>query len=135
VTRGLVQFYVVLVVLAIGMLVTVATYVLVSRGDVVTERSVGPGGSAAMGEALIDKYGCGSCHRIPGVAGAVGRVGPDLGNLADRSYLAGNLPNTPQNLMAWIQDPQGIEPGTAMPNLGVTTEDARDIATFLHALE
>ena len=93
-----------------------------------------PAGDADRGEELIRDYGCGSCHTVPGVAGADGTVGPPLNAFAERDYIAGNLRNTPANLILWIQNPQEIEPGTAMPDIGVTEEDARDIATYLHTL-
>ena len=53
---------------------------------------------------------------------------------ARRAYIAGQLPNDPENLVRWIQDPQGVEPGTAMPNLGVTAAVARDMAAYLYTL-
>jgi cytochrome c len=94
-----------------------------------------PGGDAEHGrQAIQRRYGCGACHVIPGVPGAVGKVGPPLLWWADRSMIAGRIPNTPENLVRWIQDPQAIEPGTAMPALGVTEADARDIAAYLFTL-
>jgi cytochrome c1 len=45
------------------------------------------------------------------------------------------LPNTPENLLAWIRSPQTIDPGNVMPNLGVTALDAADIAAYLFSLE
>lgn len=93
------------------------------------------GGEATVGASLIRSYGCGTCHTIPGVRGAEGKVGPPLTAFAYRSYIAGNLSNDPQNLIAWIMDPQAIEPGTAMPNLGVTAAEARNIAAYLYTLE
>jgi cytochrome c2 len=93
------------------------------------------GGEPGRGPVLIRKYGCQTCHTIPRVPGADGMVGPPLDRLAGRTYLAGRLPNTPQNLMRWIRDPQGISPGTAMPQMGVTEQDGRDIAAFLYTLE
>ena len=94
-----------------------------------------PGGTPEQGErAIKQKYGCGACHVIPGVAGATGMVGPPLTNWAKRVYIAGSLPNTPDNLVLWIRQPQAIEPGTAMPDLGVSEEDARDIAAYLYTL-
>jgi cytochrome c1 len=60
-----------------------------------------------------------ACHVIPGVPGARGMVGPPLTMFARRAYIAGQLPNEPDNLLRWLQDPQAVEPGTAMPNLGV----------------
>jgi cytochrome c len=80
---------------------------------------------------LIVQYGCESCHVIPGVPGAVGKVGPSLESLNQRSYLAGTLSNNPANLQQWIMHPQSIQPGTAMPEMGVTQEDAKEIAAFL----
>jgi cytochrome c len=93
-----------------------------------------PGGDAQRGQQAIERYGCGACHAIPGVPGARGAVGPPLGDLADRSIIGGRLSNTPDNLSHWIQDPQSVDPGNAMPNLGVTAADARDIAAYLYSL-
>jgi cytochrome c2 len=93
------------------------------------------GGEPERGRALIRGYGCHTCHTIPGVPGADGMVGPPLDKIAGRTYLAGRLPNSPQNLMRWIRDPQGISPGTAMPNMHVSEKDGRDIAAYLYTLQ
>lgn len=93
-----------------------------------------PGGDPQQGRAAIGTYGCASCHVIPGVRGANGTVGPPLNEYARRKYIAGALPNTPENLIAWIMNPQAIEPGTAMPYLGVSELDARNIAAYLATL-
>ena len=74
-------------------------------------------GDPARGAAEIRDVGCGSCHRIFGIAGADGLVGPPLDFISRRIYLAGVLSNTPQNMMAWLQDPQKFVPGNAMPNM------------------
>jgi cytochrome c1 len=71
---------------------------------------------------------------IPGIAGATGTVGPPLTDFADRGYIAGELPNNGDNLIRWIMDPQGVEPGTAMPDLDVSERQARDIAAYLFTL-
>lgn len=92
------------------------------------------GGDPAQGAALIPKYGCNACHVIPGIQGARGMVGPPLNGIAARTYLGGQLPNTPDNMMRWIEDPQSIERGTAMPDLGVSHEEARHIAAYLYTL-
>ena len=92
------------------------------------------GGDPARGSALVRQYGCNACHTIPGVREAQGQVGPPLAGIALRVYLAGQLPNTPENLIRWIRVPQEVERGTAMPNLGVTEQDARDLAAFLMTL-
>jgi cytochrome c1 len=93
-----------------------------------------PGGQAERGKQLIAAYGCGSCHTIPGVDAARGLVGPPLTKFARRVYIAGEVPNTNRFLVQWITVPQSIEPGTAMPNLGVTEGEARDIAAYLYTL-
>ncbi len=93
-----------------------------------------PGGDAERGRAAMPLYGCGSCHSIPGLPGANANVGPPLDGFANRQFIAGQLANTADNLVLWIMDPQGVEPGTAMPNMGVTEEDARDIAAYLATL-
>jgi cytochrome c len=93
------------------------------------------GGDADRGKAAIEMYGCGSCHTIPGIRDATGMVGPPLTMWSRRTYIAGEAPNTPEFLIRWIQVPQAIEPGTAMPNLGVTEGRARDIAAYLYTIK
>jgi cytochrome c len=92
------------------------------------------GGQPSAGKRALERYGCGSCHQIPGVPLAQGHVGPSLRDIAERSYVAGRLPNHPEHLIRWIQHPQTIAPGTAMPELGVTATDARDMAAYLYTL-
>jgi cytochrome c len=93
------------------------------------------GGTPAKGRVAISRYGCSTCHTVPGVSGANGLVGPPLSQIASRVYLAGRLQNTPDNMIRWIQDPHGVDDKTAMPNLNVTEADARDIASYLYTLK
>jgi cytochrome c1 len=90
-------------------------------------------GNADAGRAAIDKYGCSACHIIPGVDAPRGTAGPSLEHLKSRPLLAGKLPNTPENAATWMQNPQAVNPLNAMPNLGVTPDDARNIAAYLYA--
>jgi cytochrome c len=93
------------------------------------------GGDPQRGREMIRAYGCQSCHTIPGVRGANGLVGPPLNHIARRVYIAGILPNSPDNLMRWIQNPQAaIQQPTAMPNMGISEADARDIVAYLYKL-
>jgi cytochrome c len=92
------------------------------------------GGDPERGVDAIGRYGCGACHDIPGVRGANGTVGPPLARIARRTYLGGQVSNTPADMIRWIQHPQSIERGTAMPDMNVTEADARDIAAFLYTL-
>ena len=93
------------------------------------------GGDPENGRLLLRQFPCGSCHSIPGVANARGKVGPPLDRVAKRVYLAGVLPNTPANMQAFIRDPRIADPRTAMPDLGVTEAHARDMVAYLYTLE
>lgn len=86
------------------------------------------------GGQLIEAYGCGACHVIPGIRQATGRVGPKLEDFVNQMYIAGVLPNTPDDLVQWIQHPQQINPLTAMPNLNVSQDEARDMAAYLYSI-
>jgi cytochrome c2 len=92
------------------------------------------GADPGRGAHLIAHLGCGGCHVVPGVRGAVGDVGPPLERFGERGYIAGMLRNTPSNLVRWLRDPQGVVPGNAMPNMDITEDDARDIASYLYTL-
>ncbi len=92
------------------------------------------GGLAARGESVIVDKSCGSCHTIPGISGARGVVGPPLLFFSRRTMIAGQLPNSPENLIRWVRSPQSVEPDTAMPNLGLTEQEARDVAAYLYQL-
>jgi cytochrome c2 len=90
------------------------------------------GGDPTRGEALFIEYGCGSCHNLKNVRTATGMVGPPLDGIAQRVIIGGHLANTPDNMQKWIRDPQQVAPGTAMPDLKVGADDARDITAFLY---
>ena len=92
------------------------------------------GGDPERGAIAIAVYGCGGCHTIPGIRGARGTVGPPLTDFAVRGYVAGVRPNWPRHLVRWIVDPPAISPQTAMPALGVTEQESRDIAAYLYTL-
>ncbi len=86
------------------------------------------------GAEAISRYGCGSCHTIPHITGAHGKVGPPLSGIAGRMYTAGVLLNTPENLQTWVEQPSRVK-RTVMPDMGVTSADARDIVSFLRTLK
>jgi cytochrome c1 len=92
------------------------------------------GGSAARGRVLIVERNCGACHTIPGVRAARGLVAPPLVAFSRRTFIAGEVPNTPANLIQWVQAPQSIEPRTAMPAVGLSDQQARDVAAYLYTL-
>ena len=92
-------------------------------------------GDPRRGEAAIRRHGCGSCHVIPGIAGAGGLVGPPLDRIASRAYIAGRRTNTPQNLMVFVKHPHGVDGRIAMPEMGIPDRDVRDIAAYLYTLK
>ena len=89
---------------------------------------------ADRGKRALDQYACVTCHAIPGVVGANAPVGPPLAGVGARTMLGGVLPNSTENMARWLRDPQRYAPLTAMPNLGVTERDARDMAAYLATL-
>jgi cytochrome c len=86
------------------------------------------------GMQLIERYGCVACHAIPGIDNPGSNVGPPLHKFGLRAYIGGVLPNTPENLVRWLQNPPAVDPRTAMPDLGVSKAEAGDIAAYLHTL-
>lgn len=92
-------------------------------------------GNPEAGSALIGRIGCGSCHIIPGVLDADGMVGPSLEHIGSRQFLAGMLHNTPDDMVTWLRFPQRIVPGNAMPDMGLSQADARNITAYLETLK
>ena len=88
-------------------------------------------GDPDRGRIALQQYACVTCHVIPGVVSAEHPVGPSLDGIGSRKYLAGRLANTPEAMIEWLRAPQRHAPGSAMPDLGVTERDARDMAAFL----
>lgn len=130
--RGRLAFYLpLIIVLLLGLMPNGCA--APEQGRVEAERM--PAGDPVHGWQAIQDYGCHSCHHIPGVPAANSYVGPSLDAWADRHYIAGKLPNEPAYLVEWIRFPQAIEPGTAMPNMGVTEQAAQDIAAYLYTLQ
>ena len=105
-------------------------------GAVLHNVPLGPG-DPVRGRAIIASgaHGCTACHAIPGIRTARGVVGPPLGGLARRAFIAGQLPNNMGVLVAFLQDPPALAPRTGMPDVGLTLEEARHIAAFLYTLE
>jgi len=92
------------------------------------------GGEPTRGPRAIRKYGCDTCHTIPGVLTADASVGPPLTQVARRVYLAGRIENTPENMLQWIRHPHSVDDRTAMPEMGVSMQDGRDIVAYLYTL-
>jgi cytochrome c2 len=94
-------------------------------------------GDPARGRAIVASgvHGCTACHDVPGIRMPKGIVGPRLDDIRRRSFIAGTLPNRPDVLISFLENPPALVPGTGMPNVSLTPQDARDIAAFLYSLE
>lgn len=90
--------------------------------------------NAERGREALQRHACHGCHQVPGVTGSQRDVGPPLAGLGRRQWIAGALVNTPENLAAWIRDPQRFKPHSAMPAMGVSHNDAQAMAAYLGSL-
>jgi len=123
---------IVMLIVVLGMAVVSAC---TRESEVYRQAALVTGGNPHAGKDAIRHYGCYTCHTIPGVAGAHGLVGPPLAEFGSRYVIAGELPNTAENLERWIQHPRQVEPHTLMPEMGVSDRDSRDIAAYLYTLK
>lgn len=113
---------------------TLVLATLTACGQATGPAGASAGGDPARGRVLLAQYQCGACHAIPGVPGARGTIGPPLQGFGLHSYIAGELPNRPDTLRRWIADPAALVPDTAMPDVGASDADARDMAAYLGGL-
>lgn len=95
--------------------------------------AAGPG-DVRRGAQALHQYACSACHTIPGITGSSPQVGPPLAGVAERLLIAGKLPNTPENMVRWLRRTHEVDPRSAMPEMGVSEQDARDIAAYLATL-
>lgn len=113
-------------------LMVIAPMLLAACGD---KPAASVQGNPEKGRTALTQYACQACHMIPGITGSEVFVGPPLDSIASRPMIAGRLTNTPDNLIAWIRNPQAIAPQTAMPDMGVSEPHARDMAAYLATLK
>lgn len=92
-----------------------------------------PQADALRGRAAIERVGCAACHRIPGVGWPEGATGPSLHGFAEQGLIAGRLPNRPDVLASFVRNAPAILPGTTMPAMPLSEEEARDVAAYLYA--
>ncbi len=99
--------------------------------------AVQPGTPEFDGAQLIAQKPCVGCHTIPGIPGATGTVGPNLTGVASRTKIAGGAVNNtgPDDLKKWILNPPALKPGTLMPNVGLTDDEATKIVAYLELLK
>lgn len=90
--------------------------------------------AATRGRATAVGKGCMACHLAPDVRFPRGLTGPPLSGMGERVVIAGVLPNTPENMARWLKDPQAVKRGDAMPAVGLTDSQARDVTAWLESL-
>ena len=91
-------------------------------------------GDAERGRRALYAYACIGCHTIAGTVQSHPQVGPPLDGMARRTRIAGVLDNTPHNMVRWLRETDTVKPGTAMPAMGVSEQDAHDMAAYLGTL-
>lgn len=87
-----------------------------------------------QGLAAIKRAGCGACHDIPGVDWPRGRLGPSLRGFSGIGLIAGAVPNTAENLAAFIRNAPAVKPGSTMPPIPLSEQEARAIAAYLYGI-
>ncbi|MFC5344532.1 cytochrome c family protein [Brevundimonas staleyi] len=112
----------------------VALMSLCACADKTSAPRVIEGADATRGLAVLERVGCAACHQIPGVAWPQGSVGGSLDGFAERSLIAGRLPNQPDTLVQWLRDAPSLSPETGMPPMPITDAEARDVAAYLYTL-
>jgi cytochrome c1 len=94
----------------------------------------GHGDGHDLAKAVIGAH-CGACHEVPGVRTARGRVGPSLAGIGKRQIIAGKLANSRPNMVRWITHAQSIAPGSAMPDIPLSQQQANAVADYLYTLD
>ena len=93
-----------------------------------------PAGDAERGREIMARVGCGSCHAVPGLDWPQGRVGPPLDGMGGRALIGSGLPNRPETLIPYLIDAPAADPGSPMPPMPLSEEEARDVAAYLYGL-
>ncbi len=91
--------------------------------------------NVANGRRLVSDKGCVACHSFPDVQWPRGGLGPSLDGFGRQGLIAGRLPNQPGVLMRFVRDAPALVPGTAMPAISMTDQEARDVTAYLLTLE
>jgi cytochrome c oxidase subunit II len=90
--------------------------------------------SVAAGRHVFETEACTNCHAVAGTA-AIGTFGPDLTHLMSRDTIAsGIVPNTPENLRAWVENPNNAKPGVLMPAMQLSNQQIDELVAYLSTL-
>ncbi|WP_226858456.1 c-type cytochrome [Diaphorobacter aerolatus] len=120
---------------------TPAEFAEMVRAPVSRAESCEPQSGAALldadpmrGKRALYAYACIACHTIAGTVQSNPQVGPPLDGMGRRTRIAGVLDNTNDNMVRWLRETDAVKHGTAMPTMGVSEQDAHDIAAYLATL-
>ena len=91
--------------------------------------------NTTKGRQLVASKGCVACHAFPDVAWPRGGLGPSLENFGRQGLIAGRLPNQAGVLMQFVRNAPALVPGTAMPAISMTDQEARDVTAYLLTLK
>lgn len=120
---------------AIGALAFALMVSACHQNDASSENSRVAGGDPERGRLLTQQYQCAACHFIPNVQGSNGDAGPSLEFMGRLSYIAGSIPNQPDNMVRFLKNPPAVKPGTLMPALGISDDEARHMAAYMYTLK
>ncbi|HRI70663.1 MAG TPA: c-type cytochrome [Polyangium sp.] len=115
----------------------IATYL--TNGSVPAKPFSLDGANAQKGASLFEDKGCRQCHEYTGAPKGVTSAGiPAVEGTGERRghSLAPDLRYVRERMNAgeiarWLEDPQAINPETAMPKTPLTPEEIRDLVAFL----
>ncbi len=101
-------------------------------GAAETQTRTVPSGDPDRGLQIMSEAGCGACHEVPGLDWPRGQVGPPLSGMGGRALIGSGRPNRPENLIPYLINAPAVDPGSAMPPMPITEEEARDVAAWLY---
>jgi cytochrome c oxidase subunit II len=107
-----------------------------SRGEIATvAQQTSDAINPQQGRRVFEEQACINCHAVSGTV-ANGRYGPDLTHFGSRDTLAsGVVPNNPQNLLIWLDDPSNIKPGVLMPAMHLADTQNKQLVAYLESLK
>lgn len=101
-------------------------------GATETQTRAVPSGDPERGLQIMSEAGCGACHDVPGLDWPRGQVGPPLSGMGGRALIGSGLPNRPETLIPYLMNAPAVDPGSPMPPMPISQEEARDIAAYLY---
>ena len=83
------------------------------------------------GQPIYIQKGCNACHMINGQGASA--PGPDLSHITSQPYDA--LPNDPEFLKKWLENPAAQKPSTTMPRIDLSSAEIDALVAYLTSLK